>query len=158
MAKSEEKHAPIRQSVHVDCDIEDAFRLFTEELAAWWPLASNSVAGEESESCTIEPWTGGRVLERTRSGAEHEWGSVIAWDPPRRVEFTWHPGAMPDDRQTVNVEFRVEADGTRVTLTHRGWELAAMTNCSLQAGSARLWQVLLQGFTMFVAEQMLVAV
>ena len=55
MGKSEGKHTPIRQSVHIDCPIEDAFRLFTEGFAEWWPLSSHSVAGEESESCTIEP-------------------------------------------------------------------------------------------------------
>ena len=156
MGKSKEKPASIRQSVHIDCPIEDAFRIFTEEFAEWWPLASHSVAGEESETCTIEPWAGGLVLERTRSGVEHEWGSVIAWDPPHLVEFTWHPGAPRDDRQTVSVEFCEEGNGTRVTLIHRGWQFAGVASCFMQAGSAP--QTLLQGFAVFVAEQMLVAV
>jgi hypothetical protein len=40
------------------------------------------------------------------------------------VEFTWNPGGPEDASQVVNVEFLTEADGTRVTLTHRGWHLA----------------------------------
>ena len=141
MAQAQEKHAPIRQSVHVDCPIEDAFRLFTERFGEWWPLASYSIS-EDAESCTIEPWAGGKVLERTRSGEEREWGTVIEWDPPRRLEFTWDAGHRNGRDQTVEVEFTVEADGTRVTLTHRGWHLAGLATC----------------FAGFVAEQMMLAV
>jgi uncharacterized protein YndB with AHSA1/START domain len=142
MAQAPEKHAPIRQSVHVDCPIEDAFRLFTERFGEWWPLASFSVSGEDAESCAIEPWAGGKVLERTRSGEEREWGTVIDWDPPRRLELTWHAGQRSGHDQTVEVEFSVEADGTRVTLTHRGWHLAGVETC----------------FAGFVAEQVMMAV
>jgi hypothetical protein len=77
MSKPKGQHEPIRQSVHVDCPVEDAFRLFTEGFADWWPLALYSITGDEAETCVIEPWAGGRVLERNRSGEEHEWGSVI---------------------------------------------------------------------------------
>ena len=159
MENVEEKHAPIRQSVRVDCPIEEAFELFTEHLAEWWPLASHSVAGEEAETCGIEPWAGGRVFERTRSGEEREWGSVIAWDPPNHVEFTWHPGARDDRNQTVDVEFRVEAGGTRVTLTHSGWHLAGVPSCALQETPAAQWPVILEiCFREFVSAQLEVAV
>src|SRR5579871_6625336 len=124
MGKGEEKHAPIRQSVHVDCPVEEAFRLFTEGIWEWWPLARYSESGEEAEHCAVEPWVGGRVFERTRSGEEREWGSVTVWDPPGRVEFTWQ-----GKDQSVSVEFDVEADGTRVTLTHTGWQLSEAAVC-----------------------------
>jgi uncharacterized protein YndB with AHSA1/START domain len=150
--KEKEEPAPIRQSVHVDCPIEDAFRLFTERFDDWWPLASFAVSGDEAESCEIEPWVGGKVLERTRSGEEHEWGSVTVWDPPERLEFTWRlftderePGGERDNDESVTVDFRVEADGTRVTLTHRGWHWAGVATC-------------VSRFAWFVSEQMLAAV
>lgn len=156
MAKVDGKHEPIRQSVRVDCPIEDTFRFFTEGFAEWWPLASYSMAGEETESCTIEPWAGGRVFERTRSGEEHEWGSVIAWDPPVHVEFTWHPGVSGDRdrRQTVDVEFQVEADGTRVTLIHTGWQLADVQACDASY-TAEGPAILALCFAEFVSGQML---
>jgi len=157
MAEAEEKHAPIRQSLRVDCPIEEAFRLFTEGFAEWWPLASHSIAGEEAENCAIEPWVGGRVFERTRAGEEREWGFVTAWDPPRQVKFTWHPGERRDDRQTVDIEFCVEADGTRVTLTHGGWDLAGGQACALRADYTAEWSVILKiCFSEFVSEQMVV--
>jgi hypothetical protein len=152
MRKEKEKPAPIRQSVHVDCPIEDAFRLFTERFDDWWPLASFSVSGDEAEHCEIEPWVGGKVLERTRSGEEHEWGSVTVWDPPERVELTWRlfTGAQSlrgerGNDESVTVDFRVEADGTRITLTHRGWHLAGVATC-------------VSRFAQFVSEQILAAV
>lgn len=157
MGRAKEKHAPIRQSVHVDCPIEDAFRLFTEKFGEWWPLASFSVAEGEAESCAIEPWGGGRIFERTRSGEECDWGTVTIWDPPERVEFTWHPGSRRDDGQSVNVEFRVEADGTLVTLTHHGWQMAGVEACASVAGSTPPWAAILSGcFAAFVCDQTLV--
>jgi hypothetical protein len=85
--------------------------LFTERFGEWWPLG---------QDCEIEPWEGGRVFERTDSGAEVEWGTVREWDSPRRIELTRESG-----EETVEVEFATEADGTRVTVTHSGWENAA---------------------------------
>jgi hypothetical protein len=129
MPKQKRKHPPLRQSVHVDCPIEDAFRLFVDGFAEWWPLAAYSISGEQAASCAIEPWEGGRIFERDRSGEEREWGSVTAWDRPRRLEFSWHPEAQPVGEQTVEIEFAVEADGTRVTLIHHGWDSAGVETC-----------------------------
>jgi hypothetical protein len=145
MEESKGKPEPIRQSVRVDCPIEDAFRLFTGKFADWWPLASHSISGDEATGCEIEPWVGGRVFERTRSGEEREWGSVTAWDPPRQLQLTWHSGKDRDDRQTVDIEFCVEADGTRVTLIHSGWEMAGVQARAICAS-----------YSKFVSEQMLV--
>ena len=133
MEETKGKPEPIRQSVHVDCPIEDAFRLFTEEFTDWWPL---------TEDGEIEPWVGGRVFERTRSGEERDWGSVTAWDPPCHLQLTWYVGTDRGDCQTVDIDFCVEADGTRVTLIHSGWETTST--------------MLGLSFAKFVCEQMLV--
>jgi hypothetical protein len=143
MTKAQKTHEPICQSVLVECPIEDAFRFFTEGFAEWWPLASYSMTGEAAEECALEPWVDGRVFERTRSGEEHEWGSVIAWNPPAHLTFIWHPGAR------VDVQFKVEADGTRVTVIHSGWARARV-----QAGV----QTCALRFAEFVSERTLVAV
>ncbi|MBV9507575.1 MAG: SRPBCC domain-containing protein [Acidobacteriia bacterium] len=143
MGKQKEAHAPIQQSVHVDCPPEDAFRLFTEEFAEWWPPASHSET-ENSEWCAIEPWVGGKIFERSVSGEEHEWGSVTVWDPPERVAFTWHPDGRRGNSQVVTVDFSVEADGTRVTLTHQGWQDSRIALCASR-------------FAGFVSQQAMVA-
>ena len=107
----EKNNNPVVHSVWVDCDIAEAFRLFTEGFSEWWPREA---------LCEMEPWSGGRLFERTAKG-EQEWGSITKWEPPRVLEFTWYPGRQEDSSETVQVAFQVEADGTRVTLIHRGW-------------------------------------
>jgi hypothetical protein len=77
----------------------------------------------------MEPGVGGRVLERSPSGVERAWGEVTAWNPPSRLEFAWNPDGPKDDRQVVSVEFQEEANGTRVTLTHHGWQFAGVAVC-----------------------------
>lgn len=125
MAEAEKKPEPIRQSVHVDCPIEEAFRLFTESFGEWWPADLHSLSGDEAPSCEMEPWRGGKIIERAPSGEERECGEVSTWEPPERLVFTLAPG-----RQSVDVRFRVEADGTRVTLIHTGWEAPGTPVCA----------------------------
>src|SRR5215472_5773906 len=127
--KQNENPEPIRQSVHVECPVEDAFRFFTEGFGKWWPLAPGSGKNGSAQTCEIEPWVGGRVVERSSSGVEREWGAVTAWNPPGSLEFTWNPGGPKDERQTVSVEFQQDAEGTTVTLTHHGWQLAGVAVC-----------------------------
>jgi uncharacterized protein YndB with AHSA1/START domain len=100
MANVKETREPIRQSVHVDCPVEEAFRLFTESFTEWWP-------GDDAEQGAVKR------------------GSVTVWDPPGRIEFTW----AHDGRQSVSAEFSEEADGTRVTLIHHDWQLSGVATC-----------------------------
>jgi uncharacterized protein YndB with AHSA1/START domain len=113
----------IRKTVTVAVPVETAFRIFTEEVGSWWPLATKSVGQQEAETLVIEPREGGRVYERVRGGEEHDWGVILAWEPPRRLAFTWHPGRGPETGQEVEVRFDA-ASGceTLVELEHRGWE------------------------------------
>jgi uncharacterized protein YndB with AHSA1/START domain len=112
----------IRKSVTVAVPLEDAFRVFTEEIGSWWPLASKSVSQAKAETVIVEPRAGGSVYERARGGEEHAWGDVLVWEPPTRFVFSWHPGRAPETSQEVDVRFSPSGDGTIVELVHRGWE------------------------------------
>ncbi|OGF16508.1 MAG: hypothetical protein A2W00_13130 [Candidatus Eisenbacteria bacterium RBG_16_71_46] len=113
---------PIRKIVTVKASPEQAFHRFTAEMASWWPLASHSVGQGEAEGVTMEGRVGGRIVERIRGGRESVWGTVTAWDPPRRVAFTWHPGRDPAIAQDIEVRFTAAAGRTRVELEHAGFE------------------------------------
>jgi uncharacterized protein YndB with AHSA1/START domain len=112
----------IRKSVTVAVPVETAFRVFTEGTGSWWPLRTKSVGQEEAEDLVIEPREGGRVYERVRGGQEHDWGTVLAWDPPGRVVFTWHPGRGEETRQEVAVSFTPADAGTVVEVEQYGWD------------------------------------
>ncbi len=152
--------APVIKSVSVACTPRDAFRYFTADMAQWWPLhthsciAGRSKGGESPVSCVFERHTGGRIFERGASGEEHEWGRVLVWDPPAKVSFTWHPGRPTDTAQHVEVTFKPEEGGTRVLLTHTGWEAlgdaAADTRSRYESG----WElVLVERFVGYVAHE-----
>ncbi|MFN7971760.1 MAG: SRPBCC family protein [Acidobacteriota bacterium] len=113
---------PIVKVVTVTAAREAAFRRFTAELALWWPLGSHSVGQASAETVVMEPFAGGRIVERIRDGRECVWGTITAWEPPHRVSFTWHPGQDPATAQDVEVRFSTDGDRTRVELTHRGFE------------------------------------
>lgn len=112
----------IRESIHVELQPEDAFRLFTEGIGEWWPLDEGySFGGDRAKEIFLEPFEGGRFYERFVDGDELQVGSVIACTPPDRIVFTWRG---PDWRAEteVDVHFVVTGAGTTVDIEHRGWE------------------------------------
>ncbi len=114
----------VRKTITVAAPQEVAFRVFTEKIATWWPLESHHIGASKAVSAVIEPRVGGRWFERGEDGAETPWGSVVAWEPPRRVVLTWEISCdwKCDPSLRTEVEVRFVAEGprtTRVELEHR---------------------------------------
>jgi uncharacterized protein YndB with AHSA1/START domain len=118
---TDEAIEPIRLAFEVACPPERAFRTWTERIATWWP-ADHTVTAEDGLLVVLEPRVGGRLFERTRGGDEHDWGRVTAWEPPRRLAYTWHLRADRADATDVEIRFVAVGSGTRVEIEHRGWE------------------------------------
>jgi len=130
---------PVVVAIEVRRGIEEAFRVFTAEIGAWWPVAGHSVEPAKVETVVLEGRVGGRLYERWHDGGEADWGRVLAWEPPARLLLSWSP--TPDRPEGTEVEVRftaVEPDHTRVELEHRGWErlgaLAAQARASYEGG------------------------
>jgi uncharacterized protein YndB with AHSA1/START domain len=118
-----EPPAEVRKTVFVHCDPESAFRVWTEQINAWWPK-SHSLSGDPATTVHLESRQGGRLYERTSEGVEHEWGEVTAWDPPHHFAYRWYLGSGQEKPTLVNVHFTAhEAGSTRVEVVHRGPEL-----------------------------------
>ena len=118
---------PIRKSFVVDATRERAFRVFTEEHGAWWPLATHHIGATDAETAIIEPQVGGRWFERAADGSECQWGKVLVWDPPGRIVLAWQIGSNwkhdPEFSTEVEVRFVVLGPAlTRVELEHRQLE------------------------------------
>lgn len=111
--------APVLRAAHVRRPPADAFRLFTEHIGAWWPLPSHGLFGDRAGTLSFRD---GRLVEQAVTGEETVWGEVLVWEPPHRLAITWHPGRTDGPASTVEVRFTGDADGTRVELTHHGWE------------------------------------
>ena len=113
----------IQKTIVVRCNVEQAFRAWTEQIDAWWPKG-HSRSGDPRTTVVLERGLGGRLYERTPAGIEHAWGQVIAWDAPRHFALHWYLGSSPDQPTRVEVHFSALANGdTRVDLVHQGPEL-----------------------------------
>ena len=112
---------PVVKTVTVRAAPARAFALFADDLARWWPLPRVHT-GPDPVDCAIEPRVGGRVFERAADGRETAWGTVLAYDPPHRLAFSWIVGLSAEQEQRVEIRFTAEDRGTRVELTHSGWE------------------------------------
>lgn len=119
--------APVRKEIVVDTSREHAFRVFTDGLATWWPLATHHIGAVDAETAVIEPHAGGRLYERGVDGSQCTWGHVRVWDPPARFVFTWEINAdwQIDASTPSEVEVRFVEESptrTRVELEHRNLE------------------------------------
>jgi uncharacterized protein YndB with AHSA1/START domain len=130
---------PVVETVTVRRKPEDAFRIFTAEIGAWWPLARFHAA-EAARTCLIEPRSGGRVYETDADGTETDWGRVRAWEPPGRLVFSWQVGHEAGEVSEVEVTFTAVEDGTEVRLSHSGWERLGERSARLREGFANGWE------------------
>lgn len=112
----------VEKSVTVSVPVRRAFEVFTAEIGTWWPLRTHAVDTERSETVVMEGRVGGRLFERTPTGEEHVWGTLVAWEPPNRIVYSWHPGRGEETAQEVEITFSPEGEGTRVDIRHYGWE------------------------------------
>jgi len=116
----------VRTSIVVDVPQERAFSVFTDDIASWWS-PDHHILQAPLASMVFEPRVGGSV---------YDVGTVLAYDPPGRVVFSWNITLQweiesdPDRVSEVEVRFVAEGERrTRVELEHRhldrhgdGWE------------------------------------
>jgi hypothetical protein len=138
------KIEPLRKQIKVGLSPEGAFRLFTEGIDKWWPLATHSVGEDQAQSCFFEGWVDGRIMEVLKDGSQSEWGKVLVWKPFELVSFSWYPGRTPETAQEVTVKFsETEDGGTLVELVHTGWEKLGDRAGSGRAGYDVGWDFVL---------------
>ena len=114
----------VQKTIDVDAAQEVAWRVFTEKMGTWWPLAYYKIGKANALDAVIEPRVGGRWYERGDDGSTCQWGSVLAWEPPSRLVLSWDISADWHYDPTLNTEIEVQfnaegSDRTRVELEHR---------------------------------------
>jgi uncharacterized protein YndB with AHSA1/START domain len=117
--------APVRKTISVKASPERAFQVFAEEFDTWGPR-SHHIGKAPMKKAIIQNAARGRCYTEQTDGTECEWGTVLVWDPPRRLVLAWQIDGkwqyQPDLAKSseVEVRFTPEPDGsTRVDLEHR---------------------------------------
>jgi activator of HSP90 ATPase len=102
----------------------DAFEVFTQEIDVWWRRGPRFRHGKgEDSELSFEQLADGRRLVERYAGKLFEIGRVRVWEPGARLVFDWRASNFaPGESTEVELRFEPFADGTRVTLEHRGWE------------------------------------
>jgi uncharacterized glyoxalase superfamily protein PhnB len=107
----------VNASVEVSVDPDTAFRVFTEEIDAWWVRGpANFFNGGRAAAIRFEPGVGGRYLEvyDDAAGDALEIGRITVWEPGRRLVYR----SSLDDTE-VDILFEATPTGTRVMLEQR---------------------------------------
>jgi uncharacterized protein YndB with AHSA1/START domain len=124
----------VQRSTIVEAPIEHAFKVFTEDMGAWWDSQHHLV--DDFKEMVVEPRVGGQIVDYGHDGSTCAWSRVLAYDPPERFVFSWDINLAwqleTDPERTSEVEIRFFSEGphrTRVELEHKhlerhgdGWE------------------------------------
>ncbi|MDA8046986.1 MAG: SRPBCC domain-containing protein [Actinomycetota bacterium] len=134
----------VRKTITVPAPVETAFAVYVQRPGEWLPPEHAFIRGGGSE-VVIEPRLGGRFYERGPDGSEAVRGTILAWDPPRRLTVTWRigPGWRPisDDEHASRITVEFTPAGKRETevaftyseLWRHGEEMAAEVHAALSA-------------------------
>ena len=102
-----------------------AFAVFVDEIDRWWPRAF-TLGGERVAKVAIEPRYRGRFVETLKDGATNPLGSVLAFDRPSHIVFSWEmradhtPEAGEGASSRVDIRFVEREPGTsEILVVHR---------------------------------------
>ncbi len=111
-------------SLRIEAPPQAVFDAFTQDIALWWrpsPLFQLTPHGDGA--LRFEGGEGGRLVTEWAQGKTFEIGRITTWAPPHQLAFAWrHASFAPDQQTQVEVHFECVDGGTRVTVTHRGWD------------------------------------
>ena len=138
---------PIQKTLTVPLTPDQAFDLFTTKIADWWPVETHSLSASRQKTVPqkvwIEPRLGGQVLETCADGETCPWGDITHWEPGKRLVLSWYVGRTPDHATIIDVRFNQSDQGTRVDLTHSGFDVLAGEADAVSAGYDTGWDLVL---------------
>ncbi|MCL1592956.1 MAG: SRPBCC domain-containing protein [Actinomycetia bacterium] len=132
---------PLVVSFRVDAPVGHAFAMWTQHASLWWPR-SHTITKDDTLDIVFEDRVGGRIYERSASGAEHDWGEIITWDPPTSLEYLWFLFFDRSDATDVSVSFVWNTDHTTVTITQTGFERLGDAGAIRKQRSVLAWETI----------------
>jgi len=121
-----------------------AFDTWTQGCSSWWP-AAHTISGDPT-AITFEARAGGRIFEQSPDGRQHQWGTVLEWQPPTRLRYRWHLFFDAHEATEIEISFAPAGEGTAVRLEQRGWDRLGSAGAPRRTQTQRVWGTLAVGF------------
>jgi uncharacterized protein YndB with AHSA1/START domain len=128
-----------------------AFTAWTRGCAAWWPT-THTISGDPA-AITFEPRPGGRIFERGPDGEEHDWGTVLEWQPPDRLRYSWHLFFDASEATEIELTFSPAEQGTAIRLAQSGWERVGAAGPPRRTKTDAMWGRLTAAFAQACASE-----
>jgi len=147
--------APVVRERVVNAPIDTCFRVFVDGFGTWWPPEHHIGEDRTITEFTMEGFVGGRCFDVDTAGGVCQWGTVLEFEPPRRLVLAWHiQGDWTIDldpalQSEIEVTFTaVDETTTRVHLVHGHLERHGGGAVGVRTGidSPQGWTVILGRF------------
>ncbi len=130
----------LRRDVTTRLTQGEAWTLFCEDIAVWWPVARVSLSaladGALPQAVTLDLRPGGRLTEVLFDGTVGDWASVTEATNGLSLALDWALGLAKPSPVPVRVTFAGEDGGSRITLATPDESVAA----------AAMWDAVLERF------------
>lgn len=130
---------PLVVEIDIAVSRDHAFMVWTENVGAWWP-ASHRIT--DTSDVIVEPFEGGRIFERAPDGTEHDWGEVVTWEPPQRLQCLWHLFFDRSEATDLEVRFEETESGTKVVIRQSGWERLGAAGADRRSRTHAAWSTI----------------
>jgi len=143
----------------LDVPRDRAFAVFVDELERWWPREF-TLGRECVDKLGIQPRYGGRFFEMLKDGTRTTFGTVLAFERPSHVVFSWQmradraPEASEGTSSRVDVRFVDREPGTsEILVVHRdffrhGEDFEAYRN---QMAGKKGWPAIIEAYVRALA-------
>ncbi|WGH78402.1 ArsR/SmtB family transcription factor [Jannaschia ovalis] len=108
---------------------EEAWRLFLDDIAIWWPVAELSYSALRAGAlpqAVIR--VGDRLRETAFDGAQLDWAAIDTAQPPERLVLDWRLGL----RTRLTVRFTPDPEGCRVVFDWGGADAGTVPELVLE--------------------------
>lgn len=122
--------SPIEHQLEVAVSRTRAWDAYVHGLDEWWHPGW-TVTGSGLDRVVVEQRDGLRIVEHARDGREIVWGEVTEAVTGERFAHTFRPTPEGDATMVLVTFVDLPQGGTRVHLTHSGW------NATNQRGRAQ---------------------
>ncbi|MCK0166834.1 metalloregulator ArsR/SmtB family transcription factor [Jannaschia sp. S6380] len=119
-APAPERQEGLNRSLTTRLSPAEAWQLFCEDLAIWWPVARVSLSarteGALPQVVALDPVTGGALREVLYDGTRGDWAVVRQARAPETLVMDWRLATPEGSR--VTVDFQAAPGGSRVIVAH----------------------------------------